>query len=233
MPAMREFTLPVGTDLIAAALSGTDIAGIRVDNPSGSWLRVTGIEQYVPPYTAGWTTPVVPNAASISVLFAASPSGTPSAEVGEPVTVTLYDISIGSSPGYPTGAQEIQQSGIGNDETRVFIFRIDETTDPSIAQLTLPDGYRLGLLSWQVSVHPIFDTYTGLRAECMVFAVNGIGEDQFPPAIISPSHPTNPWTPAIGRQMEGALDIGGGVAAGGGATDVIVYIRYYPIAVSE
>ncbi len=109
---MREFTTPVGTDLVAIALSGEHIAGIQIDNPSGSWLRVTGIEQYVPPYVTGWGYPVSPIAASLSVLFTTSPSGTPSELVGGPVVVRLYGEPVPASAGQASGAEQ-SQSPVG------------------------------------------------------------------------------------------------------------------------
>lgn len=109
--ATREYNVPVGTDLIDAVGNGWQIGGIQINNPSGSWLRVSGIEQYVPPYTLGWTFPITPTQASISVRFVDSPSGTPSELVGNPVTVTLFDTTVPASPGNASGAAGQQQPG--------------------------------------------------------------------------------------------------------------------------
>ena len=75
MALRRTIQTPVGTDVVSAAIQAGQIEGIRIDNPSGSWLLVSGIDQYVPPYRSGWQYPVSPSQSSISVRFVDSPSG--------------------------------------------------------------------------------------------------------------------------------------------------------------
>lgn len=109
--ATREYTLPVGNDLIDAAGNGWQIAGITIDNPSGSWLHVGGaVNAYVPPYTLGWTAPVSPTQWNVTVRFTDSPSGSVSDLVGDPVTVRLHDYAVPSFAGNPSGSGSKQSS---------------------------------------------------------------------------------------------------------------------------
>jgi hypothetical protein len=102
--AERIYRSPVGTDLNGITGIGWQIAGIRIDNPSGSWLLVSGIDQYVPPYRLGWEYPVTPQASSLDVRFTDSPSGSESVNEGDPITVTVYDSSIPPNQGFASGA---------------------------------------------------------------------------------------------------------------------------------
>ena len=104
MALRRTIQTPVGTDVVSAAIQAGQIEGIRIDNPSGSWLLVSGIDQYVPPYRSGWQYPVSPSQSSISVRFVDSPSGSLSVQVGGAVTIYLYDDAIAFDAGQPTGA---------------------------------------------------------------------------------------------------------------------------------
>lgn len=102
--ATRTYQTPVGTNLESITLVAGHIAGIGIDNPSGSWLLVTGIQQYVPPYRLGWSFPVSPQQTSLSVRFVDSPSGSLSVLVGDPVRVTLSDTPVQVGEGFPSGA---------------------------------------------------------------------------------------------------------------------------------
>lgn len=93
----------VGVDLVSWN-PGFQIAGIEVNNPSGSWLLLSGINQYIPPYRAGWKFSLSPAQAAIDLSFVDSPSGSLSVLAGPDVVVTLYDEQIGTSEGVTTGA---------------------------------------------------------------------------------------------------------------------------------
>ena len=102
--ASRTYRTPVGTDLNHIAGQSWQIGGIRVDNPTGSWLLVDSINQFIPPYTNGWQADFIPAASSLSIKFVDSPSGSVSTLVGDPLTVTLYDTPVGASQGFSSGA---------------------------------------------------------------------------------------------------------------------------------
>lgn len=102
--AQRDFYLTLGQDLVSATGNNWQIAGIAIDNPSGSWLLVEGINQTVPPYVKGWTYPVTPSQLNISVRFVDSPSGSLSQLVGGQPHVILYDQPVPISAGFPSGA---------------------------------------------------------------------------------------------------------------------------------
>jgi hypothetical protein len=91
----RAYRLVIGENLESAE-PGFAIRGITVDNRSGSWLWISELEQYVPPYTLGWRRGLRWVARTINVRFVTAPRGTiPSTEVGEPVYVWLanYDVT--------------------------------------------------------------------------------------------------------------------------------------------
>jgi hypothetical protein len=95
----------LGRDVIDASMGNARyIAGITIDNPSGSFLFVTGINQYVPPYVLGWSFPVDPQQPQISIKFVDSPSGSKSNLVGTPPSYTLSDTPVPAFPGFPSGS---------------------------------------------------------------------------------------------------------------------------------
>lgn len=99
----RRYTLALGTDGNDLSLPVGQIAGIAIDNPSGSWLRITGVEEFVPPYTLGWGIPVSPTQLTVDVLFVDSPSGAPSDLIGSPVTVVVSNYPVPRNAGTLSG----------------------------------------------------------------------------------------------------------------------------------
>lgn len=114
------------------------IAGITVDNPSGSWLLIPNIGN-IPPYTMGWATSPVPTVMVIDVLFSESPSGSPSTLTGQPITVTISDDPVGESNGLPSGAQQ-SDSPIGAGIQFSGIVLVDTTPN---TLLPVIDGTRI------------------------------------------------------------------------------------------
>lgn len=227
---IREFTTPVGTDLESIALTGSHILGIQIDNPSGSWLRVTGIEQYVPPFTIGWSYPAVPAAASLSVRFTASPSGTPSASTGGPVVVKIGDEPVAPSIGQPSGAAEYQQPGRGDVLYTFQSFTLIDTALTIGATLTPPSGFRFIPISLTVAAG-IASAAIGqhIRTPVQVNLIDGFGAQLFPPIVISPELPmVGPLDPTP-RQLGigGTIEYSGLVAPGGGRVAIDTYLVYY------
>lgn len=98
----REYNAAVGEDLIAMH-PGFHVRGIRVFNPTASWLRIDPHLLYVPPFTMDWSAPL-PGAAAIDVKWSDSPSGTPSGDNATGVAqVVLTDEILAHSPGMQTG----------------------------------------------------------------------------------------------------------------------------------
>lgn len=96
----------VGVDIIGWRPINFKVAGIRIDNPSGSWLFVDIIgmqlqNQFVPPYTIGWQSDPPYPVPEISVSFVDGPAGQISTQAGDPITIWVYNRPIGNSPGHP------------------------------------------------------------------------------------------------------------------------------------
>jgi hypothetical protein len=82
---------------------GFQIAGIRIDNPSGSWL-VLPDGTFIPPYTLGFGHSFQPTISRLDVLFSVGPAGQVSTQQGDKPTVTIYSEPVGEAPGVPSGA---------------------------------------------------------------------------------------------------------------------------------
>lgn len=235
--AIKEIRTPVGTDIVDTSGYTWQIAGIEIDNPSGSWLRITGIDQYVPPYTIGWAFPISPSQMSISILFVDSPSGTPSQLSGSPVTVRLHSIPIPANPGFPSGASEFQQGGIGNKTYAFNVIVINETYQVAATSINFPNNIRAVVLNWRVaatiSANAVSE-FQVLRTMATVTIVDGFGADLFPPAVISPERPDAGSLPPTGRVLQSGspIQIGGMTAPGGGEVQVTTYLEYYPVVES-
>lgn len=109
MDARRQ--TPLGED-IESWQPGFQIAGLRIDNPSGSWLHVETLNRYVPPYTLEYRADFIPSTTSLTIRFTDSPTGTPSELVGEPIVVQAFDTPQGFSQGYPSGGAHAQAPGV-------------------------------------------------------------------------------------------------------------------------
>lgn len=139
---------PVGTDIDYWQPSGGwQIKGIRVDNPSGSWLSVAPFNRSIPPYTLNWYTSYNASVANVSVKFVDGPVGKLSTLVGNPVTVTIYNTEVGSSDGVPF---------IGTTKPDVLIANINGLTAnivPTIYPLIVAPGLtsRLRLFSFSLA----------------------------------------------------------------------------------
>lgn len=99
--------LPLGGSIESWA-QDWQIRSIRVDNPSGYWLLVYPLGEYVPPFTSGWSRVFSPSTLTVTIRSSIkSPSGSLSQAVGTDATVTIYDEEIAPSEGIgnvPTGS---------------------------------------------------------------------------------------------------------------------------------
>lgn len=97
-------------DLEAISLPAGHARGIVIDNPSGSWLTVFPLYDFVPPYTIGWARDFPMSIASATVRYTDGPSGQISTQQGDPMSIALDTDPVGSSDGSPApGATFIEQ----------------------------------------------------------------------------------------------------------------------------
>jgi hypothetical protein len=104
----RPYTANPGVNLVSISLfNATGIKGVEVDNPSGGWLYIVELKDYVPPYTLAWARTLEYTGTSLNVNYGISPAGQVSTTQGDPYTVTLYDEPITDSAGVPAPGQFI------------------------------------------------------------------------------------------------------------------------------
>jgi len=225
--AFVERTTPVGTDILQW---GTlwQIAGVSVDNPTGSWLNIPDVGD-VPPYTLQWTRGVSPTKSSISVVFAPSPAGTPSQEVGRTVKVTIFDSTLPDGQGYPAGAAEIQLPGRGDIQYLELRFAIDDVLQHR-DDVPCPVGFHLEFVT------AIMGASVSTQDEPMsivsVFVTDGGATDNiFPPLVISPEQPSTGIVRPIPRVLPTDLspEVWGKVPGGAPSCGVLLYLEFYEI----
>lgn len=86
-------------DLSAISLPSGEALGIVIDNPSGSWLTVYPLHDFVPPYTLQWSRDFPYSVASATVRYTPGPAGQPSTIEGDPIIVWLDSERVGASNG--------------------------------------------------------------------------------------------------------------------------------------
>lgn len=224
-----QFIHAVGDDFRSLS-TYFQIAAIRIDNPSSSWLRVSGVEQFVPPYTLGWTYDITPTMLNLNILFVDSPSRTPSKLVGDPVTIYLYDEPIGNSSGFASGATEYQQPGVGDVQYRLDSFLLVDTGLTIGATVTPSPGFRFVLVSLTVAMG-LATAAAGqvMRTPVQVNLVDGFGAQLFPPIVLSPESPmAGPLAPtARSLNVNGTIEFSGLVSPGGGKVAIDTYLIFY------
>lgn len=80
------------------------VAGLTIDNPSGSWLYIPADNTYIPPYTLGFAHSFAPTLSSIDILFANGPAGQVSTQLGDPPMAYIYDTPVAESAGQVSSA---------------------------------------------------------------------------------------------------------------------------------
>lgn len=220
---------PVGTDI--QSFGGPwQIAGVTVDNPSGSWLSIPNVGT-VPPFTMGWGSNPSPTIMAIDVLFVDSPSGTPSELIGDSVTVTISSVPVDDSSGFPSGASEFQQPGRGNVQHDLHQLIANESGANAFDAVA---GRFVGL-GMSVS-KDVVDGLYGIRVPVVTQLFNvTTGLLIFPPIIITPEQPYSGMIRPIPRETLTAggvtsLEYRATTAQGGGATNIIIYVEYYVVA---
>lgn len=97
--ARTFYSRPPGESFVDIAMLSDYVRGIVVDNPSGSWLRLSTTGEYIAPYTIGWARPLPQAATSVSLTAGDGPSGQLGTTEGDTVHVWLHNDEVASSPG--------------------------------------------------------------------------------------------------------------------------------------
>lgn len=227
--ASRQFVTNVGQDLRSLATS-FQIAGIKIDNPSGSWLHVTGIEKYVPPYTLAWSYPVNPTQLNIDVLFTTSPTGSPSELVGGPIVVELWDEELGASSGIASGAEQAQKPFGAALQLATNLAGIANEAGTTTTILTPTAGSRIVPVTFVAALtsngSPPFDPYFG---QISIRVVSGAGVTLLPLMAISPESPESTHDFPAGTKLGvgDVMRVYGQTYAGGGRTEFGASVLYY------
>lgn len=226
----REILTDPGVDQEDLQLAKGHIASIKINNPTGSWIQVTGLDEFVPPYIQGWKRDFVPVRATISVRFTNSPSGAVSDPRGNQVLIVLYDEPQGGSDGISTGAQtELPKStnlykklyGVGNPGDDV-IFIAAGTIDDII----IPTGFEL-----RFTLDPAEDPPKGI-ARASFHYDPGSGDVGMTSIEISPERPSwvydvKPGTWEIPAGSEVHCTLSGQEGMGDPELDVVFF--YYAL----
>lgn len=97
----QRWTAVPGASLRAITIPGGHIQGIAIDNPSGSWLFVSTLDTYIPPFMQGFGATLPYGASSIDIIAGNGPSGQLGTTAGDPIVVDLSDTPVAPSPGVP------------------------------------------------------------------------------------------------------------------------------------
>jgi hypothetical protein len=231
----------LGTDIVAWAV-GWHIAGVEIDNPSGSWLVVEGINQTVPPYTKGWSYPIVPAQASLTVRFVDSPSGSVSEQVGGQPKIVAHDQPLPISQGFPSGAGGRVSAEPLNLIRRVNFVAIEAGSAPISLNAALvgfrivPVRFTVFALLGGIPLDPLDAGVYAIRTPLFVQWQGGAGAQILANQGLSPAKPSDTLdvTP---KAFSGLLAAGeeivvwGATADGGGAQELISQLQYYHEAV--
>lgn len=79
--------------------SDFQVAGVTIDNPSGSWLWIPQDNTFIAPYTLGFAHSFHPTLSRVDILFANGPAGQISTQQGDKPTATIYDKPVADSAG--------------------------------------------------------------------------------------------------------------------------------------
>lgn len=149
--------LPVGQSKRSWILAGGyQIAGITVDNPSGSWLFIPQDGTFVPPYTLDFAHSFNPTLSRVDVLFQDGPSNQVSTIEGDPPLVRIYDRAVAEAAGVTSGA--------GSAFIRGFTPTVNVTAGVVLA----------GIGSAGIAVLGVFGKRWRLRSYSMHKSFNGI-----------------------------------------------------------
>lgn len=164
----RIFGQKVGGVDLLGLMPGFQVAGIGIDNPSGSWLLVAPLNQFVPPYTMAWASPIDPPNITVEVSYPATgPGGLLSTNAGAPAVVTLYGYSVAASGGYPY---------IGSQQPPQLIVSGFASYAPATI-LACPAGQRIRLYTITLDVSAIIAPYltTGAQFATLEPLTGGVG----------------------------------------------------------
>lgn len=89
-------------DMVAMSMPAGEARSIVIDNPSGSWLLVLPLHDFVPPYILQWSRDFPYGVASATVRYVDGPATQPSSIEGDPFTAWLDSEPAGASNGIST-----------------------------------------------------------------------------------------------------------------------------------
>lgn len=92
---------------------GYRIASIRIDNPSGSWLKIPQDDTFIPPYTVGYVHNFPTTLASLDVLFSNGPAGQVSTRQGDTLTLEIDSSNSAENLGVTTFIQNFTPLVVG------------------------------------------------------------------------------------------------------------------------
>ena len=70
------------------------IRGVTVDNPSGSWVLLQPTNQFIAPFTFGWSSTLLPGSQVISASYVIGPTGQAISTFGQPAVSTSIQIRL-------------------------------------------------------------------------------------------------------------------------------------------
>jgi len=104
----RQWTFnvaPVGTQQTISA--DFDISTLIIQNPTGMWLYIPSVRQYIPPQQLGSIIPVIPSSKSINIQYVNTPTGgLPSTVAGNQIIVDAYNIAMAPYQGLDYGLDQ-------------------------------------------------------------------------------------------------------------------------------
>jgi hypothetical protein len=187
----RPYTANPGTNLISISLfNATPIKGVVVDNPSGGWLYIVELNDFVPPYTMAWARDLEYAGSALTIRYAIAPATQVSTQFGDPYTVTLYSDPVGASAGVPS--QFIDQFN------PIKLAFLTHTFTPGDVPTTFPFGTAVTGGTKRIRVHQV-----SLKPDATVSPFGGI---IFTPivGVLTTTAPSTPVMPDSRLRIAGS-----------------------------
>ncbi len=187
---------PAGSGLLSWTFGTYQIAGIKIDNPSGSWILLPD-GTFVPPYTLGFGHSFQPRIALIDVLWANGPAGQVSTQQGDQAIVTIYSNPVGESPGIPSGQGTgfIEQFTPVITASALIYAKVSGSGFTTLFASVVGKRYRILTTSICYSVVnglTIGSIYTDSPVTYRIEGSSGITTVPVALGMISPAHPVDP-----------------------------------------
>lgn len=168
---------PVIEDIESHA-PGFFIQFIRIDNPTGSWLFVETLHQWIAPYRIGWSRIIPWQTQTITVRAVQGPLGSASTPAGQDGTVWLYDYVAGDeTDGYAVYGYDLQPPTLMAASPFVAFFPAFSPVAPGQYGLVLGANTpkRLRVYDTQVRQFQVTDNANPLLTHRVIAIVNAQG----------------------------------------------------------